>query len=161
MNTVKLITRSLLDATSDKAKLSPRLRMNYDLHDSTDEPVNRLLNAMEPGTYVRPHRHTQPEKAESCVVLRGSMDVLIFDDEGVLLQRETVGPQHGLYGFDIAPGVWHGLVINEPDTVLYEVKTGPYVPVAECDLAPWSPDVKDIEGIASFLSLYTRKEDTL
>lgn len=154
MKTIKLITDSLLDATSDKAKQSTRLRMNFDLHDSTDEPVNRLLNAMEPGTYVRPHRHLSPEKAESCIVLRGSLDILIFDDEGRLIQRETVSPRNGLYGFDIPPGIWHGLVVNVPDTVVYEVKTGPYTPVAESDLAPWSPDVKDREGVAAFLNKY-------
>lgn len=155
MSLVKLINESLLDETSTKAKANARLRMNHNIHDSIDDPVNRLLNAMEPGTYVRPHRHTQPEKVESCVVLRGSLDMLIFDDEGNLLQRETIDPSQGMYGFDIAPGVWHGLVVNRPDTVVYEVKTGPYTPVAGCDLAPWAPDAEDAAGVKAFLAKYT------
>ncbi len=149
---IKRIDKSLLDATSEAAKANPRLRMNYNIHDDLDDPINRLINAMEPGTYVCPHRHTDPPKTEACVVLRGSLDVLIFDDEGNVLQRETLNPGKGVYGIDIPAGIWHGLIIREPGTVVYEVKTGPYTPVPETDLAPWAPTVDDAEGIRAFLA---------
>ena len=57
---MKIINEQLLDETTARAKQSPRLRMNYNFHEELDDPVNRLLNAMEPGTYIRPHRHLKP-----------------------------------------------------------------------------------------------------
>ena len=52
---MKIINEQLLDETQAKALQSPRLRMNYNFHEKLDDPINRLLNAMEPGTYLRPH----------------------------------------------------------------------------------------------------------
>ena len=52
---MKIINEQLLDETQAKALQSPRLRMNYNFHERLDDPINRLLNAMEPGTYLRPH----------------------------------------------------------------------------------------------------------
>lgn len=59
---MKIINEALLDETTGRAKQSPRLRMNYNFHEHLDDPVNRLLNALEPGTYLRPHRHLNPKK---------------------------------------------------------------------------------------------------
>ena len=68
---MKLIDTPLLDATTARAKQSPRLRMNHNFHERLDDPVNRLLNALEPGTYLRPHRHSNPDKTEIFLLLRG------------------------------------------------------------------------------------------
>jgi cupin fold WbuC family metalloprotein len=148
---IKLIDCNILDETSARAKQSPRLRMNYNIHDTTTDPVNRLLNAMEPGTYIRPHRHTQPPKSESTVLLRGALDVLIFDDDGNIVRREWLSVTAGRYAIDIPPGIWHGLIVLEPDTVVYEIKTGPYDPVPPVDIAPWSPDPDDCEAVRAWL----------
>ena len=68
---MKIINEALLDETTGRAKQSPRLRMNYNFHEHLDDPVNRLLNALEPGTYLRPHRHLNPKKDEIFLLLRG------------------------------------------------------------------------------------------
>ena len=128
MNEMVLIDDDLLDRTSEKALRAPRLRMNHNFHTREDEPVNRLLNAMEPGTYLPVHRHTAPPK------------------------RAVVDPSLGVYGFDIAPGVWHGSLVLEPGTVVFEVKPGPYVPVGAVDLAPWTPAADDAEAVGRFLA---------
>jgi cupin fold WbuC family metalloprotein len=98
-----------------------------------DDPVNRLLNAMEPGTVVPIHRHLHPYKSESLVVLRGELDVLLYNDEGQLTERITLNPSKGTYGMDISGDIWHSMEAKETGTVVYEVKTGPYVPIAEED----------------------------
>ena len=103
MNEMVLIDDRLLDRTSEKALRAPRLRMNHNFHTREDEPVNRLLNAMEPGTYLPVHRHTAPPKSESIVVLRGRLAAFVFDDRGLIAQRAVVDPSLGVYGFDIAP----------------------------------------------------------
>lgn len=148
---IQLITTKLLDATSNKAKENERLRMNHNIHSRLEDPINRLLNAMEPGTYIRPHRHVNPAKNESCIILRGSLDILIFNDEGNIIYRKTLCRENGNLGIDIPPGYWHGMIINEPETVVYEVKNGPYAPLQEDDFAPWSPQPENVDEVKTFL----------
>ena len=66
---MKIIDVKLMDEVSALAKTSPRLRMNYNFHQSLDDKCHRFLNAVEPGTKVEIHRH--PTKDEPFVLLRG------------------------------------------------------------------------------------------
>ena len=74
-----LIDHVLLDRVTKAAKESPRLRMNYNFHESLSSPSQRLLNALEPGTVLPIHRHRHT--AETYVLLRGRMRVLFYDDD--------------------------------------------------------------------------------
>jgi cupin fold WbuC family metalloprotein len=49
---MKIIDKNLLDEVSAQAKASPRLRMNFNFHQSLDDKCHRMLNAVEPGTVV-------------------------------------------------------------------------------------------------------------
>ncbi|MCC8172626.1 MAG: WbuC family cupin fold metalloprotein [Parabacteroides sp.] len=154
---MKLIDTPLLDAATARAKQSPRLRMNYNFHEELGDPVNRLINAVEPGTYVRPHRHRNPDKDESFLVLRGKIGVFIFDDNGRITEKKLLSPAAGVYGADIPAGVWHGIAVLESGSVIYEVKAGPFAPLAPENLAPWSPAADDTENAARYLD-YLLKE---
>ena len=150
-----IIDKLLLDKTSAKASQSKRLRINYNIHKQLDEPVNRMLNAMEPGTYVRPHRHLTPPKIEAHIILRGESDVLIFDNEGKLIQKITLNFDIGNYGIDIPAGTWHSMIVKQPGTVIYEVKEGPFIPLIPEDFASWSPEPDDEEGVKVFFEQYS------
>lgn len=54
---MKMIDTALLDKVSAEAKESPRLRMNYNFHQSLDDKCHGFLNAVEPGTKVEIHHH--------------------------------------------------------------------------------------------------------
>ena len=140
---MELIDRDLLDKVSRRAKAAARLRMNYNFHQSLDAPLHRLINAVEPGTYVRPHRHLNPGREESFLVLRGRVVFFLFDDEGNIIEHRLIDPLAGVYGMDIEAGVWHSLVVLEPDTVIYEAKLGPFVPLSDDNMAAWSPLADD------------------
>ena len=152
---ILLIDQKLLDETSQKAAKNVRLRMNYNIHSCLEDPVNRMLNALEPGSYFRPHRHLSPPKAELSIVLRGELDVLIFDNDGDLLQRITLNPEIGNYGIDISSGIWHSLIVKKTGTVVYEVKEGPFSPIMPEDFASWGPDPNDEAGIKTFFEQYS------
>ena len=137
---VTVINAALLDRTTQKARESGRLRMNHNFHVSEQAPLNRLLNAVEPGTYVRPHRHLNPDKVDVIVVLRGRLLSVVFDDNGEVVDHVVLSPAEGVYGMEVAPGLWHTIVVLESGTVIYEVKEGPYVPLSPENFAPWSPD---------------------
>ena len=141
--TTQTITAATLDALLARACQAPRLRAIQRLHDDDWEHAHRMLNALTPGTYVRPHRHPDKYKGEGFVLLRGRIAVLIFDETGALNRAAScvLSQADGCYGMDIPPGVWHSLVALE-ESVLYETKgqpAGGYVPDSDKDFAPWSP----------------------
>ena len=123
---MKLIDKQLLDEVSLKSKESPRLRMNYNFHQSLDEKCHRFLNAVEPGTQVEIHRH--PTKDETFVLLRGRVVVNTYNDDGSVLDSVELCPDDGKYGVNIPKGVWHNLESLESDSVFFECKEGPFVP---------------------------------
>lgn len=149
---MRIIDERLLNETQAKALRSPRLRMNYNFHERLDDPINRLLNAMEPGTYLRPHRHLNPAKDEMFLLLRGRVAVFLFDEEGHITEKVVLDPKAGVYGAEIKAGRWHGLLVLESGSVIYEVKQGPYVPLTPDNLAPWSPAAEDTEGVRKYLT---------
>lgn len=127
-----IITNKLLDTISTQAKESPRLRMNYNLHETLDAKVQRLFNAMEPGTVIPIQRHLNT--AETLMLVRGKMKVVLYDDDKNVIEEAILSHESGNYGVHIPVGVWHCVEIQEPDTVMFEVKEGPYAPLAPEDM---------------------------
>ena len=120
------IDNELFTALCDQAEDAPRRRAHHLLHASHDEPVQRMLIALQPGTYFRPHRHTTPPKWELMMVLKGAVAWLGFDDEGRVTSRTEAGAHKQAKGLEYPPGTWHALVCLTPDTVLFECKPGPF-----------------------------------
>ena len=123
---ITVIDDTLLMSVTDEAKVSPRLRKNYNFHQSLDEKCQRFLNAVEPGTIVPIHKHK--EKDETFVLLRGKVKVSIYDDMGNVLESHLLGKDEGKYGVNIAKNIWHSLECLEPDSIFFEAKEGPYDP---------------------------------
>lgn len=119
------INKELLDSVSEKAKVSPRLRMNYNFHKSLDEKCHRFLNAVEPGTIVPVHKH--PTKDETFVILRGKVKVTTHSDDGAVIDSVLLCPDNGQYGVNIPKDVWHTLESLEAGSVIFECKEGPFV----------------------------------
>lgn len=123
---MNIINQDLLDKVSSEAKNSPRLRMNFNFHQSLDDKCHRFLNAVEPGTVVPIHKH--PSKDESFVLLRGRVRVTTHNDDGSIKDSVILNPQEGLYGVDIPKDVWHKVESLESGSVFFECKEGPFVP---------------------------------
>jgi cupin fold WbuC family metalloprotein len=119
------INKELLDSVSERAKVAPRLRMNYNFHKSLDEKCHRFLNAVEPGTIVPIHKH--PTKDETFVILRGKVKVTTHSDDGAVIDSVLLCPDNGQYGVNIPKGVWHTLESLEAGSVIFECKEGPFV----------------------------------
>ncbi len=126
-----LLDDRLLDRVQAEAKASERLRMNFNLHDSLDAKAQRLLNALEPGTVLPIHRH--PHTAETYVLVRGRIDVMFYDDSAMECERYELNPMEGNYGVQIPAGQWHTIEVHE-SSVIFEVKDGPYAPLASEDI---------------------------
>jgi len=135
----RLIDRALLDRASADARASARGRKNVNLHAAEAEPCNRLLNAIEPGSYVQPHRHAHPHKDETIVAIRGKLGVVFFDEEGRVAGTAVLTPGGDRIGVDIPHGTYHTVFALEPGTIFFEAKAGPYEPLSASERAPWAP----------------------
>ncbi len=134
-----LIDNLLLDRVSDQAKSSPRGRKNYNFHKAPADTLQRLLNAIEPLSYVQPHKHENPDKREVFFALRGRIAVIEFDDQGSVTGHTVLDPLKGIFGVEVAERTFHTIIALEKDTVAYEVKDGPYSPVDDKHFAIWAP----------------------
>lgn len=121
-----VINDGLLDKVTAEAEITPRLRMNFNLHDSLDAKAQKLVNVLLPGTPVPIHRHKYT--SETCVILRGKMFVVFYNDMGAQVERFLLDPTIGNYGVQIPKGQWHGIEVIEPSAI-FEVKDGPYAPL--------------------------------
>jgi cupin fold WbuC family metalloprotein len=143
---VSLLTTELLDRAVEASRRSSRRRVILPLHPSHADPLHRMLNACQPGTYIQPHRHCAPPKAESIVVLRGAIGLVLFDEAGRITGAHVLRAGSDQFGIDLHPGVYHTFVVLEPDTVLFEVKPGPYQEATDKDFATWAPIEGSVEA---------------
>ena len=127
-----LLNTNLLDALSDQAKASPRLRMNLDLRNSPADQSQRMLNALEPGTVMPIHRHRN--SSETVTVLRGKVKWLYYNDKGEPTHTFLVAPGSDLVGLCVPMGQWHSLECLESGTVILETKDGAWEPLGEEDV---------------------------
>lgn len=117
---------------------SPRRRAIVRYHEHA-EAVQRMLNALEPDSYVRPHRHQDPDKLEIFVALAGSALVLRFDDAGRVLDYVLIASEGPQRGVEIPARTWHSVIALAPGTVLYEIIEGAFSPATHKAYAPWAP----------------------
>jgi cupin fold WbuC family metalloprotein len=151
---VKIISHKVLDQLSHEASGSERLRKNLNLHDDYGDPCQRLFIAMEPGTYIRPHRHTDPPKPECFMAVRGKLALLVFDDDGEVKQVTPFGDGCDTLAIDLPAGGWHSIIVLEPGSLFFETKPGPYVAMSDKDFASWAPEENSLE-VGSYLSVLT------
>jgi len=128
-----------LDALTASAQSNPRRRKNFNFHPDDAHPAHRLLNAVEPDSYVCPHRHLQPNKDETLVVLRGAFGTLFFDEHGRVTRQAVLAAHGDRIGVNIPRGVFHTLVALESGSIFLEAKAGPYDAATDKELAPWAP----------------------
>lgn len=136
---MKIVTIELLHQLSEAARLSPRLRRNHNLHPADESRCHRLLNAIEPASYIRPHRHLDPEKDEAFILMQGRLGVILFSDTGDVTETVTLSCLEGILAADVPAGMYHTAVSLEPGTVFFETKAGPYLPLGEAEAAAWAP----------------------
>lgn len=134
---MKLITSRMIDELIARASETKRLRINHNIHESSSDPVQRLFIAAGLSSYFRPHRHSG--KSELAIVLRGLFDVIVFNDDGVVTERITAGPDMDIFAMEIPADQYHTWIPMTEKSLFFEVKEGPYDPTSSLEFAPWSP----------------------
>jgi cupin fold WbuC family metalloprotein len=154
---VVVLCTALVDEAKRVSRESERRRVILPFHKGPEDNLHRMFNAMQPGTYAQPHRHLTVPKSEVFLLLSGALDFLVFDDEGGIELAVRLAARTDQFGIDLPPGKYHGIVVREPDTLIYEVKPGPYAALDDKDFAPWAPR----EGTPEVAAYLTRLEAAL
>lgn len=147
---MKMVTYRMVDELIDRAVKTPRQRLNYNIHESLSDPVQRLFIAAGPSSYFRPHCHRG--KSEFAIILRGLFDILIFDDQGIVTERISAGPKVDIFALEIPADCYHTWIPMAEASVFFEVKQGPFDPATSSVFAPWSPE----EGSPAVKEFQTR-----
>ncbi len=121
------------------SRQSPRRRIILPYHKSNADKMHRMFNVIQPYSYIRPHTHITAQKTETIVLLQGAVCFFIFDETGKVLEKHILRAGSLAFGIDIEPHVFHSFIAIEEDTVLFEVKPGPYDKNLDKDFALWSP----------------------
>lgn len=150
---MKCIDTQLLDDLTAKAVASPRKRAHYNLHAVLEDPVQRLCVAIEPSTYIRPHRHTNPSTWEVFLLLRGSAVLLLFEEQGRVKERTVLAARGPVHAVEIPANAWHSIASLETGSIFLEVKQGPYSAPAGSSSAVWAP-AEGEPGTARFEAWY-------
>ena len=137
---LRILDSAFLEQLAADAATVPRRRKNFNLHAASDAPCQRFFNALCADSYIPPHRHDDPTKDETLVLLRGRLGVVIFREDGTVLESRTLLP--GMIA-DVPHGTLHAWVAFEDGTVFFEAKAGPYIPLTPGEIAPFAPPEGD------------------
>ena len=146
---MKILNNSLFTELQNTATASTRGRSHHILHPEPEDSVQRMCVAVNPGSYIQPHRHANPAKWELFLIIKGSASILTFDNKGEVTQKTDLDPNGPSHAVEIPENTWHTLVCHAKDTILVEVKPGPYTPLTDKDFAPWAPKEGD-ESVIEF-----------
>lgn len=145
------ISQHELSTLKDQAKKSPRKRKNFNFHKEANDTLQRMMHAMNPGTYVQPHKHENPDKREAFIILEGKVAVVEFNETGEILSHLVLSRDLGNYGAEVPERTWHMLIALEENSVIYEVKDGPYSALDDKNFARWAPE-EGSEGCRAYLN---------
>lgn len=138
------VDSALLDELTKRAVASPRLRQHLNIHTSYADPCQRLLNAIEPGSYLRPYKHAITPRSKLLVALRGQFAVVLFDNEGNIERvipfgaGDSVSPRCAI---EVSGDCWNSVLSLMHGSVLLEVKAGPFNPDEPNEFPSWAPEV--------------------
>jgi len=153
-----LIDSALVSQKASDSRKNERRREIHTFHDGDGDTLQRMLNALQPSSYIRPHRHIRPPKAEALLLIQGSLAFVAFKDDGDIEDTGLVllDPKVGKFGVDYRAGTWHTFFALTPDTVIFEVKPGPYDAATDKEFAPWAPDESSDQGVVYLAGLDDR-----
>lgn len=150
--TIQRFTSEYLSSLVDEAAFSARSRQHRNIHTSYEDPCQRFMNAIGMDSYIRPHRHALDPKTETLIAVRGQFVLITFDDSGEVQEIIRFGTERCAkssdlsVGVDLTPGIWHTIVAIERDSILLELKAGPFNPAVAKEPAPWAPEEQTSDG---------------
>jgi cupin fold WbuC family metalloprotein len=126
----------------------PRRRARLNLHNNDDDLLHEMIIAFRKDSLNLPHRHVG--KSESMHVMRGRVDIVVFDDEGAEIRRiRLYGPEfkvgeHRPSVFRMSAPLWHTVIPLDEVVVVHETTNGPFRAGKNMEVPPWAPSELDL-----------------
>jgi cupin fold WbuC family metalloprotein len=144
-----------IDMLIEASGMEPKRRARLNLHNSDDDLLHEMIIAFRKDSLNMPHRHVG--KSESMYVMRGRVDVVIFDDKGNEMRRRRLGSRDICEGagnypgyvclpcmFRMAAPLWHTVIPIDDVVVVHETTNGPFVPGKNMEIPPWAPQENEL-----------------
>jgi hypothetical protein len=156
---MKIFSRQYFENLLNDASQSQRSRAHANVHQSYTDRCQKLFNAIKVNSYIRPHRHSLDPKEECLMAIKGLFGFIMFTDKGLIESVTLFGSEKYSEkliipcGLELPADAWHTLVSLVDDSVLFEVKSGPFDPSLAKELAPWAPEEGDARAVQYFEAL--------
>jgi len=131
-----------IDSLKERALENPRKRARICAHPDVDDSLHEMFIVHTRDTYVRPHKHLN--KSESLHIIEGTVDVVLFDEQGEITGVSQMGEyQSGRSFFHrISEPCFHTLLISSDTLLFHEATDGPFR-ASDTIWAPWAPNQED------------------
>lgn len=128
--------RDTLTWLKARADETPAKRARWCAHADADEVLQEMLVVVRRDSYLPAHAHIG--KPESLIALEGQARLLLFDEQGEVLESVALGPPGGDRPFyrRIPPGTFHTLKVETDYFLFHEITLGPFRK-ADMRIAPW------------------------
>ena len=148
---VKVDTNDI-EELKQKARLNPRRRIRICTHKDVEDSIHEMLIVHEKSCYVHPHKHIG--KTESFHIIEGSVDIILFDDDGQINKTIPMGDYASgrKFFYRLPPANYHTLLIQSDVLVFHEVTNGPFNPKNTL-LAPWAPAENNADEVSRYMEL--------
>lgn len=159
---MKIFSSQYIEELLNSAGKSLRLRAHNNVHQSYADRCQKLFNAIKVDSYIRPHRHSLDPKEECLIAIKGLFGFIIFTDHGLIESVTLFGSEKYSEkymipsGLELSADTWHTVVSLVDDSILFEVKSGPFDPSLAKEFAPWAPK-EDEEGASQYLNSLKQK----
>jgi len=121
-----------------QAQANPRKRARICAHKTNEDTLHEMVIAIAAGSYIHPHRHVG--KSESFHIVEGEVDIIVFDEAGVIVDIVDMGALGSgrKFYYRLSESAFHTLLLRTEFLVVHEVTNGPFLQDRTV-LAPFAP----------------------
>jgi len=133
------IDKSTLAEIIEKSRISSRKRACHIVRSFKQGIPAVMFNALQPGTYIRPHIHPVAEGTEILIPITGKSTAIIFDEKGKIKEKYELSKEKTNY-LEIPSRTFHTVIALEPDSILCEIYMATHPEEEYKQFAAWSPE---------------------
>jgi len=138
-----------IEVLRQAVRKTPKRRVRINAHSGSDDELHEMIIAIEPGSYIRPHKH--PGKSEAFHIIEGQVDIVVFSEAGEverIVSLAAKGGRHPFY-YRMSTPHFHTLIIRSDLLVVHEITNGPFLPTGTI-YAAFAPEEGDTASAAIF-----------
>ena len=146
------IESSDIEELKQKARQNPRKRIRICVHKDLKDSIHEMLIVHEKSCYVHPHKHIG--KTESFHIIEGTVDIILFDEDGQINEIIPMGDYASgrKFFYRLPPSRYHTLMIQSDVLVFHEITNGPFK-LEDTVWASWAPLETDVDEVSRYMEL--------